>query len=73
MAGKKMNDDSGENVAAKVTMKTIRRFCAFVKREYGGAGFGGLASSAADVSSFSDGGDILGEEAVDFSLGSTLP
>ena len=33
MAGKKIKDDNGENVAAKVIRKTIRRFSIFVKCE----------------------------------------
>ena len=33
MAGKKMKDDMGEKVAAKVMRKTMRRFCDLVKCE----------------------------------------
>ena len=35
-AGKKMKEDRGEKVAAKVMRNTVRRFCIVVKCEYTG-------------------------------------
>ncbi len=37
-AGKKIKEDKGEKVAAKVMRKTVRCFCILVKCEYAGVG-----------------------------------